>query len=168
MNNSTYGLLLFVVILLIVILSLSMNMKQESFCGDMNGINTLCGMCSPYKCGECDRRNCHEWGYPGRQLQQWNNQLTMPWVGPNPRENKLEMWQYNPKRSLVDYRVYEFTKTPELMNTSRLETTAHANIGKDYQCPSIVPDPFGGPMGTRTPDDYSTPQYYSIPQTTLI
>lgn len=156
MNNYAYAGVLAVVLVLIVVLGIytSSSRRMESFCG----------MCPPYR-GSYPR-GCHQWGYGGNELMEVNT-TPLNWVGPDPTQNRLNMWQYTPNRSLVDYKVYEFTKTPDVSNSLRLEPTAHANIGKNVQCPYESADPFGSPMGTRIPDNYSNNQAYVVPQSLL-
>lgn len=61
--------------------------------------------------------NTHNWGYPPDMLDGQNPLITAaaPYssensrriVGPDPKQEELYTWQYNPQNTLVDYKFYE-------------------------------------------------------------
>ena len=106
------------------------------------------------------------WGYDGRELMPWDNELTTPMFGPDPMKNELLTWQYKPDKSLVDYKFYEYEHVPNSFNymPERMEPIVDANVGKYEQTDAMVPEVWNS---TRVHDVYSTDKAYDIPRTRL-
>ena len=51
-------------------------------------------------------------------------------VGPDPKSNELQTWQYNPQNTLVDYKFYEKDELSQDASDQRLAPLADGSIGK--------------------------------------
>lgn len=105
----------------------------------------------------------------------WDETLTRKIVGPNPNEDVVNNWQYNPENTQVDYKYYQdCNDTKYESNRLNLNT----NITQDRIVQQLSPITWGSvgkntnPVDelvpvlgqkTRVPDSQSTEQNYVIP-----
>ena len=105
----------------------------------------------------------------------WDDSLTRKIVGPNPNEDVVNNWQYNPENTQVDYKYYQDcndikyesnrlnlnTSTSQNRIVQQLAPITWGSVGKNTDPVDEVVPVLG--QETRVPDSQSNEQNYIIP-----
>lgn len=131
---------LLLIVVIIIIIAISIYRRSSSSSSSYDDDETCAAGCD-------EAFADYEWGYDGFAHKNAVVPTMQRIVGPNPTDNTLNTWQYNPQNTLVDYRFY--TTPPS--RGERVAPVTRPAVGV-RNLPKVPVNDRLGATSTRRPD----------------